>query len=63
MSVREEGEKNKECPSRGLGLAAAAAFGVGVGAALYYYFNKRQENPDSAGATTSGWTCENNVPL
>lgn len=57
MSVREEDRKKKSCPSRGLGLAAVAV-GVGVGAALYYYFNKRPENPGSEGSTSSNWDCE-----
>ncbi|XP_073963816.1 uncharacterized protein isoform X1 [Choristoneura fumiferana] len=56
MSLREEDRQKNNCPSRGLGLAAAA-IGVGVGAALYYFFNKRPENPDEEGST-SGWTCE-----
>lgn len=55
MSVREE-DRQRNCPSRGLGIAAAA-IGVGVGAALYYFFNKRSENPDASGSTTN-WTYE-----
>ncbi|XP_050559706.1 dentin sialophosphoprotein isoform X2 [Spodoptera frugiperda] len=56
MSVREEDRQKNSCPSRGLGIAAAA-IGVGVGAALYYFFNKRQETPNSEGST-SNWQCE-----
>lgn len=59
MSTREDGERQRSCSSRGLGIAAAA-IGAGVGAALYYYFNKRAEDPnvpDAEGATSS-WTCE-----
>ncbi|CAH1641977.1 unnamed protein product [Spodoptera littoralis] len=56
MSVREEDRQKNSCPSRGLGIAAAA-IGVGVGAALYYFFNKRQETPNSEGST-SDWQCE-----
>lgn len=56
MSLREEDRQKNNCSSRGLGLAAAA-IGVGVGAALYYFFNKRPENPDEEGST-SGWNCE-----
>uniref|UniRef100_A0A1E1W1U6 RING-type E3 ubiquitin transferase n=1 Tax=Pectinophora gossypiella TaxID=13191 RepID=A0A1E1W1U6_PECGO len=57
MSLREEDRRKSGCPSRGLGLAAAA-IGVGVGAALYYFFSKRPENPDSEGSTSQGWSCE-----
>ncbi|KAF9416636.1 hypothetical protein HW555_006066 [Spodoptera exigua] len=56
MSVREEDRQKNSCPSRGLGIAVAA-IGVGVGAALYYFFNKRQETPNSEGST-SDWQCE-----
>ncbi|XP_047039072.1 E3 ubiquitin-protein ligase RLIM-like isoform X1 [Helicoverpa zea] len=56
MSVREEERGKTTCPSRGLGIAAAA-IGVGVGAALYYFFSKRPENPNSQGST-SDWNCE-----
>lgn len=59
MSVREDEDRHKNCPSRNLGLGVAvAAIGVGVGAALYYFMNKRQENPNTAGSTTRDWTCE-----
>ncbi|KAL4714714.1 hypothetical protein ACJJTC_002573 [Scirpophaga incertulas] len=57
MSVREEDRQKRNCPSRGLEIAAAA-LGVGVGAALYYFFSKRPENPDTAGSTSGGWSCE-----
>ncbi|KAJ2948586.1 hypothetical protein O0L34_g7840 [Tuta absoluta] len=58
MSVRDE-DRRKNCSSssRGLGLAAAA-IGVGVGAALYYFFSKRPEQPDTEGSTSEGWTVE-----
>ncbi|XP_075989156.1 uncharacterized protein LOC142985087 [Anticarsia gemmatalis] len=62
MSVTREDERQKNgCPSRGLGIAAAA-IGVGVGAALYYFFNKRAENPNSEGST-SDWNCERPQPF
>ncbi|XP_013174500.1 PREDICTED: E3 ubiquitin-protein ligase RLIM-like isoform X2 [Papilio xuthus] len=54
MSFREEDRQKSNCPSRGLGLAAAA-IGVGVGAALYYFFSKRQENPDGEASVASAW--------
>ncbi|XP_013138503.1 PREDICTED: E3 ubiquitin-protein ligase RNF181-like isoform X2 [Papilio polytes] len=57
MSFREEDRQKSNCPSRGLGLAAAA-IGVGVGAALYYFFSKRQENPDGEGSVASAWQTE-----
>ncbi|CAG4958564.1 unnamed protein product [Colias eurytheme] len=58
MSVRQEDGPKNSSSSRGLGLAAAAiGVGVGVGAALYYFFGKRPENPDSAGST-SHWEIE-----
>ncbi|XP_050359737.1 uncharacterized protein LOC126779630 [Nymphalis io] len=57
MSFREE-DKEKEKSGLGTGLAVAAAIGVGVGAALYYFINKRTENPTAAGSTTQGWTCD-----
>ncbi|XP_026318499.1 uncharacterized protein LOC113229195 isoform X1 [Hyposmocoma kahamanoa] len=55
MSVREDEQRKN--PSRGLGLAAAA-IGVGVGAALYYFFSKRPEHPNSEGSTSENWHCE-----
>lgn len=59
MSLREDEDRQKNCPSRGLGLGVAvAAIGVGVGAALYYFMNRRPENPNTAGSTTQDWTCE-----
>ncbi|XP_045505929.1 E3 ubiquitin-protein ligase RNF165-like isoform X3 [Colias croceus] len=58
MSVRQEDGPKNSSSSRGLGIAAAAiGVGVGVGAALYYFFGKRPENPDSAGST-SHWEIE-----
>ncbi|XP_031766420.1 E3 ubiquitin-protein ligase Praja-2-like [Galleria mellonella] len=63
MSYRPEDRDKNNCPSRGLGLAAAV-LGVGVGAALYYFCNRRSQNPHSEGST-SQWTCEqpNALPL
>lgn len=62
MSVaREEDRQKNGCPSRGLGVAAAA-IGVGVGAALYYFFNKRAEHPNTEGST-SDWNCHRPQPL
>lgn len=62
MSVaREEDRQKNGCPSRGLGVAAAA-IGVGVGAALYYFFNKRAEHPNTEGST-SDWNCQRPQPL
>lgn len=59
MSLREDEDRQKNCPSRGLGLGVAvAAIGVGVGAALYYFMNRRPENPNIAGSTTQDWTSE-----
>lgn len=55
MSVREDEQRKN--PSRGLGLAAAA-IGVGVGAALYYFFSKRPDRPNSEGSTSENWHCE-----
>ena len=55
MSVREE--ERKKNSGRGLGIAAAA-IGVGVGAALYYFFSKRTEQPDSEGSTSESWQNE-----
>ncbi|XP_046975434.1 probable E3 ubiquitin-protein ligase RHY1A isoform X2 [Vanessa cardui] len=57
MSFREE-DKEKEKGGLGTGFAVAAAIGVGLGAALYYFINKRTENPTAAGSTAQGWTCE-----
>ncbi|XP_047541974.1 E3 ubiquitin-protein ligase RLIM-like isoform X1 [Vanessa atalanta] len=57
MSFREE-DKEKEKGGLGTGFAVAAAIGVGVGAALYYFINKRTENPTAAGSTAQGWTCD-----
>lgn len=57
MSVtREEDRQKNGCSSRGFGIAAAA-IGVGVGAALYYFFSKRAEHPNTEGST-SEWNCE-----
>ncbi|CAB3222601.1 unnamed protein product [Arctia plantaginis] len=62
MSVaREEDRQKNGCPSRGLGVAAAA-IGVGVGAALYYFFNKRAEQPNTEGST-SDWNCQRPQPF